>query len=382
MEVSSVLVRKGATNPAFKHHWRCGKLKVTHLTFADDVMLFTKADVGSTKIIMQVLHTFAQWFGLQHNPTKGTIFISATSLNIKDQLLALTGFMYVTLPMQYLGVPLVSPRLAMQDCQRLVGLISHWITHWTAKFLSQAGTIQLVNSILFSIQAYWSSLFVLPSGVFKRLEQLKAKFLWGAVNMKEEKAWVTWKDVTRLRCERGLDIKKLSDWNRATALKHIWIDWVQQNLIRDQNFWHAHPPARCLWIWRSLLSLQHLMKPLMSWRMRDGSRISFWMDEWLPNGDLITRLGADFIFSVNSRVEVSVAEFYMTNKWQAHIQNYMDRTSSKFRPLLQCLASLIPTRPPFIQLQPDTIIWKPQPIGKFTTKSARESIRARSLKVQ
>lgn len=46
------------------------------------------------------------------------------------------------------------------------------IKSWTCRFLSYAGRVQLVKSILFATQVYWSSLFILPKGVIKKIEQV------------------------------------------------------------------------------------------------------------------------------------------------------------------------------------------------------------------
>ena len=89
-----------------------------------------------------------------------------------------TGFLNGTLPVRYLGIPLVSSRLTQADCNALVNRITARIYHWSVRYLSYAGCLQLVNSVLFGIQTYWSSMFVLPAGVYKQIKQLMACFLW------------------------------------------------------------------------------------------------------------------------------------------------------------------------------------------------------------
>jgi hypothetical protein len=71
--------------------------------------------------------------------------------------------------MKYLGVPLISSRT-----------------------LSYAGRVQLINSVLFSIQVYWASLFLLPGQVIKSVEQIMRSFLWSGSDMRTTNAKVAW----------------------------------------------------------------------------------------------------------------------------------------------------------------------------------------------
>ena len=75
-----------------------------------------------------------------------------------------------TLPVKYLGVPLISTRLVYRDCKELVEKVQHRIQDWKNKFLSFAGRLQLVQSVLSSMHVYWASVFILPSRVMLNIE--------------------------------------------------------------------------------------------------------------------------------------------------------------------------------------------------------------------
>ena len=94
----------------------------------------------------------------------------------------LFGFKEGTLPIKFLGVPLISTRLTARDCRPLIDKITNRVESWTSKRLSYAGRLQLIRSVLFSIQVYWSSIFILPKEVCKVIDQILRSFLWhGAV---------------------------------------------------------------------------------------------------------------------------------------------------------------------------------------------------------
>lgn len=64
------------------------------------------------------------------------------------------------------------------DCHAIIDKIKQRIYSWSTKTLSYASRLQLVKSVLVSLQMYWSSVFLLPRKVTKVIEQLPASFLW------------------------------------------------------------------------------------------------------------------------------------------------------------------------------------------------------------
>jgi len=94
------------------------------------------------------------------------------------KILQLTGFAKGTLPMKYLAVPWSPRKWSAADCHGLVEKISKRINYWTIRHLSYAGRTQLINSVLFTLHTYWTSLFILPKKILKQIEDVCRKFLW------------------------------------------------------------------------------------------------------------------------------------------------------------------------------------------------------------
>jgi hypothetical protein len=152
MEILSGLFCKMSANQEFKFHCRCKKDKIYHLCFADDLMIFSKGDVNSIRMIRTVLTKFQDLSGLYPNPNKSDIFLSGALNAEREQIIRILGFREGELPMKYLGVPLLSSRLKAVYCKGLVDRITSKVRHWTCRTLSYAGRVQLINSVLFSIQ--------------------------------------------------------------------------------------------------------------------------------------------------------------------------------------------------------------------------------------
>ena len=95
---------------AFRFHPKCEALKVTRLCFADDWMLFSSANIHSVTIFQDTLEAFKRISGLSANPTKTENFLSAVPAHLKHQILEFLQFKEGKLPVNYLGVPLISGR--------------------------------------------------------------------------------------------------------------------------------------------------------------------------------------------------------------------------------------------------------------------------------
>ncbi|KAL2248032.1 UNVERIFIED_CONTAM: hypothetical protein Sindi_2655500 [Sesamum indicum] len=63
----------------FKYHWKCEPARVFQLGFADDLLLFCRADLDSVRVLKVGLDRFAEWSGLRLNIQKSHIIISRSA---------------------------------------------------------------------------------------------------------------------------------------------------------------------------------------------------------------------------------------------------------------------------------------------------------------
>ncbi|CAL5376012.1 unnamed protein product [Camellia sinensis] len=197
MEILARILVEKASSPLFKFHWRCEKTKIVNLCFADDLMIFSKGDPHTVNLIMQGLEEFRSLSGLTSSPSKSNIYFSGCNLELKEAILHIANFTERSLPMKYLGVPLITTKLKASDCQILIDRITSRIKSWTNKLLSYAGRAQLIQTILFSMQVYWSSLFILPKRVIRDIESLLRSFLWSGTELKKHSAKIAWKNIRK-----------------------------------------------------------------------------------------------------------------------------------------------------------------------------------------
>lgn len=79
---------------------------ITHLSFADDVLLLCRGDEKSIEMILKAFSFFSKSTGLQINPAKCKVFCGGLNYDNIQVVKNITGFEEGTLPVRYLGVPL------------------------------------------------------------------------------------------------------------------------------------------------------------------------------------------------------------------------------------------------------------------------------------
>lgn len=71
MEVFNLLLeRRKNGNSIFKYHWRCSKLKITHMCLLDDLLIFSYVNCSNIFSIKEAFQEFSEVSGLQPNLNK------------------------------------------------------------------------------------------------------------------------------------------------------------------------------------------------------------------------------------------------------------------------------------------------------------------------
>ncbi|XP_074298560.1 uncharacterized protein LOC141629460 [Silene latifolia] len=76
----------------FNYHPLCRPLKLTHLSFADDLLLFCRGDRRSIIVILRAFATFSSASGLDMNCEKSDIYFNGVPRDVITSILHLSGF--------------------------------------------------------------------------------------------------------------------------------------------------------------------------------------------------------------------------------------------------------------------------------------------------
>jgi hypothetical protein len=178
--------------------------------------------------VHQVLSEFESLYGLKSNPDKSTYFCVGVPSMVKSQIVDYLGMKEGKL---YLGVPLISSRLCAVDCDILLEKITGRINSWLSHHLSFDGRLQLISSVPYSLQVYWSSIFILPKKIIRAIEQKFNRFLWNCTDEGIASAKVAWNMLCLPKKEGGVGIKKFEEWNRAAIMCEIRVRSTRSDML-------------------------------------------------------------------------------------------------------------------------------------------------------
>lgn len=163
MEILSASLRESACNGLNPTPFYTKGFHVSHLLFADDVMIFAKATMEIAGNLKRLLNDFSHRAGLAINCDKATTE-------------AILNFKIGSLPIRYLGAPLFSSRLKAADCQPLMDKYRKRLAGWRTSLLSYSGRVELIKSTLSSLHIFRGSCFSLPGACIKALDQQAMNF--------------------------------------------------------------------------------------------------------------------------------------------------------------------------------------------------------------
>jgi hypothetical protein len=151
---------------------------ISHLMFADDLLLFSQATDESMMVVMNVLQNFCSMSGQQVNYDKSSIFISRNvSVAKRASLTIQSGLKETTQLGKYLGVPALGKSLRVHDFQYLVENVKARLAGWKAKQLSLAGRITLAKSVIQAIPIYPMMSTPIPKSCLKEIEKVQRAFI-------------------------------------------------------------------------------------------------------------------------------------------------------------------------------------------------------------
>ncbi|XP_074298229.1 uncharacterized protein LOC141629060 [Silene latifolia] len=186
----------------FRYHPLCKSLKLNHLLFDDDLLMFCKGDIQSIMLLLRVMTTFSAASGLKVNAAKSEVVFNGIG----------------------------------------------------ARKLSYAGRLILINSVLNTLHNYWASIFLIPKCMIQQIEAICQNFLWENCSDYHRSPLVAWHDICYSKKEGGLGIKNDGVWNVASVGKlidHVYLKGVD---------WSSYqPPSDSNWNWRNICKARELL---------------------------------------------------------------------------------------------------------------------------
>ena len=155
------------------------RVKISHLQFADDTILFLDADEENMRDVTILVRGFELLSGLKVNLSKSSL----GGINVEyvklERIAAEIGCSITEWPMNYLGMPLGGNPMNVSFWDGVVEKIGKRLDGWKKAYISRGGRLTLVSSVLASMPTYYLSLFKIPKKVALKIEKMQRDFFMG-----------------------------------------------------------------------------------------------------------------------------------------------------------------------------------------------------------
>ncbi|GJZ38019.1 RNA-directed DNA polymerase, eukaryota, reverse transcriptase zinc-binding domain protein [Tanacetum coccineum] len=358
-------------------------INVSHLFYADDVIITTDWNAKDMDNIIRVLHVFYLASGLKINIHKSNIY--GIGVN-KDEVLSMAsnaGCIAGDIPFNYLGLPIGSNMKSIASWKTLVDRFHMRLSSWKANLLSIGGRLTLIKSVLGSLGIYYLSIFRAPESVLQDLERIRANFFWGGNKDKNKMAWVKWPIILNSFDKGGLNIGSLKAFNLALLQKWRWRLLSSPNALWVQVIKAYHGQEGgfdtngCSFkgIWANIVGTSNflhskgiILSNTFRFKAGCGTRIRFWKDIWVGETPLFTRYNR--LYHLDQDKDCLIIDRINNGQWSWN----WSRTNLGVRNLAYLCDMLNEIGQLNIDVNEDTCTWSLGPNGTFTVKDARYRI--------
>ncbi|GJR95442.1 MAK10-like protein [Tanacetum coccineum] len=158
-------------------------INISHLFFADDVIITTGWNARDLENIIRVLHVFYLASGLKINIHKSNIYGIGVNEDEVYNMASNAGCIAGNIPFNYLGLPIGSNMKSIASWKMLIDRFRSRLSTWKASLLSIGGRLTLIKSVLGSLGIYYLSIFRAPESVLNDLERIRSNFFWGVLKL-------------------------------------------------------------------------------------------------------------------------------------------------------------------------------------------------------
>ena len=263
----------------------------------DDVLIFCSSTSHDVNTIFGILGVFSIATGMEINEGKSTMTTHGMDVGEERQVATLFPYIRVTLDagFKYLGFCLKPNNYLKKDWTWLIEKLEKRLLSWSHRWLSRAGRLILVKSVLEAIPVYWMSLSWIPMAILEKARRICLHFLWSGHKNASVTPWVIWEMIASPKSQGGWGLKNIFLFARVLVVKGGW------RLIHSDNLWtrvmiekYITPESIVEWIrrpqkchkggsviWKAVIKSFNVIEDALMWKVGNVRRVRVGIDPWL-----------------------------------------------------------------------------------------------------
>ncbi|KAL4296847.1 hypothetical protein GQ457_12G013350 [Hibiscus cannabinus] len=343
-------------------------LRVNHLLYADDCILFIKNSEREAQRLQEVLGIYEASSGQKVNVDKSSIFFSkGTSVASKARIQEIL-LMREELSMDnYLGLPLLVGKNKTDTLGFIPRRVDKRVLGWTKNLLSFGGRETLLKAVAQALPAYAMQVFLLPDCILDPIITTMRRYWWSGKAKERGWAHVAWKKLCTPKGEGGMGFRDLRLFNYALLGKQVWklitcrdslcFKVLSAKYFPSGNVLEAVPKDHSSFVWTSILRAKDKLKEGFHWRIGIDSSIAMHNQVW--GGDDPVRLETTYLDNPENPVQCKDFMVEGCCQWDTHkvIQVFTAEDATK---IIQC---------PIANSREDVLVWTHNRSGLYSTKS-------------
>lgn len=330
-------------------------------------MFFCRVDHKSCLKLKSILHKYELASGQKINQIKSAItFSTKTPLHVRERVKRDLDIHKEGGQGKYLGLPELFGRKKKDLFTSIVDWIKQKALSWSLRFLSSAGKLTMLKSVLSSLPTYTMSCFQLPASLCKRIQSALTRFWWDANPEKKKMSWISWQRMTKSFKTGGLGLRDIQTFNKALLAKLSWrilkkpscllAKILLRKYCKHASFLDCRVPNSASHGWRSICLGRDLISLKLGRIIGKGESTPIWRNPWLSLSSPLSPIGPPT--EATQHMLVSDLILPGTREWNKDL----------IRTILPLYEKDILLLTPSLMGAPDIWAWLPTSSGDYTAK--------------